>query len=490
MSCTTILVGKKATYDGSTFTARIEDSGSGSYTPKKFVYVKAEEQPKLYKSVISHVEIPLDLPAMGYTAMPNASDKNGVWGAAGVNSANVSMTATETITTNNRVLAADPLVVYQPAANGKPEVAGGIGEEDMVTLTLPYIHSAREGVERLGALLEKYGTYEMNGIAFQDVDEIWWLETIGGHHWMAVRVDDEKYVVMPNQLGIDSFDFQDAYGAQKNHMCCKDLKDFVRTNHLDLSLDGKFNPRLAFGSHTDSDHVYNTPRAWFIERYFSASQYKWDGEGADYQPWSDDLPFSMIPDHKITVEEMKYALSSHYQGTPYDPYGKGEDPARKGLFRPVGVDRNCFLSLVQIRPYLPESYRTIEWLCFGSNVFNAFVPQYVNIDQTPAYFRNTTEEVNSTSFYWANRLIGALADHSYTRSLPYVERYQQKVPSACGSIILKYDRLAGDKADPSLLEKANEEIAQLVRKQTDALLAEVLHQASLTMKNYYGRSDA
>ena len=41
----------------------------------------------------------------------------------------------------------------------------------------------------------------MNGIAFQDHDEIWWLETIGGHHWMAVKVPDDHYVAMPNQLG-------------------------------------------------------------------------------------------------------------------------------------------------------------------------------------------------------------------------------------------------------------------------------------------------
>ena len=46
----------------------------------------------------------------------------------------------------------------------------------------------------------------MNGIAFQDQNEIWWLETIGGHHWMARKVPDEAYVVMPNQLGIDKFD--------------------------------------------------------------------------------------------------------------------------------------------------------------------------------------------------------------------------------------------------------------------------------------------
>ena len=74
-------------------------------------------------------------------------------------------------------------------------------------ITLPYINSAKEGVERLGAILEKYGTYEMNGIGFQDENEVWWLETIGGHHFIAKRVPDDSYVVGPNQQGIKSFDF-------------------------------------------------------------------------------------------------------------------------------------------------------------------------------------------------------------------------------------------------------------------------------------------
>ena len=102
--------------------------------------------------------------------MPDALNDKGIWGAAGVNELNVSMTATETITSNERVLAADPLVEYIPAQGKKgdevyiPEVVGGIGEEDIVTLVLPYIKSAREGVLRLGEILEKYGTYEMNGM--------------------------------------------------------------------------------------------------------------------------------------------------------------------------------------------------------------------------------------------------------------------------------------------------------------------------------------
>ena len=253
MPCTTILIGKNASYDGSTMIARNDDSCSGRFTPKKFVVAHPEEQQKNYKSEISHVEIPLPEHPMRYTSMPNALEGEGIWAASGVNEAHVGMTATETITSNPRVLGADPLV------------EGGIGEEDIVYLVLPYIHSAREGVQRLGSLLEQYGTYEMNGIAFQDQDEIWWLETIGGHHWIARKVPDEVYVVMPNQLGIDAFDLEDAFGAQKEHLCSADMREFIRKYHLDLSQDGMLNPRDAFGSHDDADHVYNTPRAWFME---------------------------------------------------------------------------------------------------------------------------------------------------------------------------------------------------------------------------------
>ena len=94
-----------------------------------------------------------------------------------------------------------------PDALGKD---GIWGEEDMLTLVLPYIKTAREGVLRLGELLETYGTYESNGIAFADTEEIWWLETIGGHHWIAKRVPDDTYVTNPNQLGIDHYEFENS----------------------------------------------------------------------------------------------------------------------------------------------------------------------------------------------------------------------------------------------------------------------------------------
>lgn len=494
MGCTTILVGKKATYDGSTMIARNDDSGAGHFTAKKFAVVSPEQQPKTYHSVLSHVTIELPENPMRYTAMPNAVEGKGIWAASGVNEAHVAMTATETITSNPRVLGADPLVVYQPAADGKEEIAGGIGEEDLVCLVLPYIRSAREGVLRLGSLLEQYGTYEMNGIAFQDKDEIWWLETIGGHHWMARRVPDEVYVVMPNQLGIDSFDLEDAYGEQKNFLCSADLKEFIETYHLNLSMDGSLNPRDVFGSHDDADHVYNTPRAWFMERYLNPNTYRWDGALAYFTPVSDDLPWCMVPEKKITVEDVKYVLSGHYQGTLYDPYGSYGDKSMRGAYRSIGINRNDFMALIQIRPDMEADCRPVEWIAYGSNAFNALVPFYADVEETPEYLNNTTGRVSTENFYWSSRLIAAMADASYNKSLFHVERYQERVAAKGHELINRYDaRLAAEQdtaARKALRQQANAEIAAMLQKETDDTLDKVLFELSSQMKNAYSRSDA
>jgi len=543
MSCTTILVGKDASYDGSTMIARNDDSGAGRYTAKKMSVLPARTgRPETYESVISHVKIDLPSRALRCTIMPDAEKGKGIWGACGVNSAEVGMTATETITSNPRVLGADPLVVYEPADEDHPEKAGGIGEEDLVVLTLPYIRTAREGVKRLGLLLEKYGTYEMNGIAFSDKDEIWWLETIGGHHWIARRVPDDSYVVMPNQQGIDEFDFEDAFGEQEEFMCSSDLKEFIGKYHLDVTqylrddfsldfdddeedgedpfldvtfdlddlndpddedddLDGddfddaeEFDVRAAFGSHDDADHVYNTPRAWYMLRYFNPTDFDWDGPDADYKPDSDDLPWSMVPEKKITPEDVKYVLSSHFQGTPYDPYKSYGDKSKAGCFRSIGINRTDFMGLVQIRPYMPEGSRAIEWVAYASNAFNVMIPLYPQVDSLPDYLGNTTGQVSTDNFYWTSRLIAALADAGYRKNLNHIERYQLAVQSKANHLVNAADdaiRDAGDlKACFEIQAKANEKVAAMVKKEAGKVLRQVLDEVSNLMKNSFARSDA
>lgn len=478
MGCTTILVGKKASYDGSTMIARNDDSSNGKFTAKKLQVIHPEDMPRIYKSVLSKFEVELPENPLQYTAMPNAVEGDGMWAAAGVNKENIGMTATETITSNARVLGADPLV------------KDGFGEEDIVVITLPYIHSAKEGVKRLGLLLEQFGTYESNGIAFSDVDSIWYMETIGGHHWIARKVPDDSYVMMPNQFGIDEFDFEDAYSNENEYMCSKDLKEFIEENHLNLSQDDHFNPRYAFGSHSDSDHVYNSPRAWYMGRYFNPATYDWDNPHGKYSPESDELPWCLVPEKKITPSDVKYILSSHYQGTPYDPYGKSTESSLKGKYRTIGINRTDFVALIQLNGHKIKECQAIEWIAEGSNVFNTMVPLFAHMNTAPEYLANTTKDVSTDNFYWASRLIGALADASYGNSITEIDRYQLAVEAKGNAIVKKYEKLIEDAQDKDeAIQSANEEIVEMLKQETNKVLNKVLYIRSLGMKNAFNRSD-
>ncbi len=482
MPCTTVLVGRDASSDRSTMIARTDD---GHFDVKKIIVVEPEKQPRNYESKISHLRIPLPENPMRYTACPSVDPKNGIWAATGINAAQVGMTATETITSNPRVLAADPPVKYRRAKNRREkDVPGGIGEEDIVVLVLPYIRSAREGVTRLGELLEKYGTYESNGIAFNDEKEVWWMETIGGHHWIARKVPDDRVVLMPNQFGLDCFDPEDAFGEGKENLCSRDLPEFIAENHLDLNRNGEFNPRYIFGSRRDMDHIYNTPRAWMMGRYLTPESHRWDGPDAEFHPESDSIPWSLVPDRKVAVEDVAYLLSGHFQGTPYDPYSH-QNTGRRGIYRSIGINRTGVTSICQIRP--DRAQKGLEWICFGSTTFGGFLPLYPNVRKMPDYVSRVGMEVSTENWYWGSRLIAALADPNYGTCIQQIGRYREEMAARGRQIVAEYDRKQTN--DERTLEEANAKLCEMARELTAETLGKVLADASEHMKNGFNLSD-
>ncbi len=484
MPCTTILVGKNASYDGSTIISRNDD---GNFDTKKMIIVQASQQKKKYTSKIAHLEIELPDNPLTYSMIPNVNPEQGLWPACGVNSMNVAMTATESISSNPLVLGADPLVYYKKSEKrGQKDISGGIGEEDLVSIVLPYIKSAREGVIRTGELLEKYGTYEKNGMAFSDENEIWYLESIGGHHYIALRVPDDKCVIAPNRFGADIFDLEDALGEQKNFICSKDLKESIEKNHLDLNTDGKFNPRHIFGSHSDQDHLYNTPRSWYMLKYLNPHGYGFDTTNPQYTPLSYDIPFWTTPEKKVTIEDVRYLLSSHYQGTEYNPYNKGEEAGR---YRSIGVPNTDDSAIVQIRGYMPNSLKAIEWLSLGGGIFTATIPLYMQVQDFPSYISKTTKEASTEYFYWTSRIIAALTDAHYHDSISENEGYRSNCFNEGYRLLNKYDQEMLQTKDYSLTAKANEEIVSMIKKESEKILNKVLLTAGWHMKTKYYRGD-
>ena len=517
MACTTILVGKQASNDGSTMIARNEDCENGDFNAKSMVVVRPEDQPRTYTGVNSHLTIELPDDPLRYVCTPNTDPSDGVWGEAGINAANVSMSATETISTNARVLGADPLVAYKPAKGEKgekgyePEVPGGIGEEDLVTIVLPYIKTAREGVERMGELLEKHGTYEMNGVAFGDENEIWYIETIGGHHWISRRVPDNCFVAQPNRLGIDRFELDDAYGDQNDYMCSADLAEWMAANQLDVTegMDGAqpderyhgvhavFNPRQTFGSFTKLDIIYNNPRAWYLYSVMSAQSELFTGKDAKYGPQSMEIPWCQEPKAKISAMDVKNLLSSNYDGTIYDPYGSLGTPETRGRYRDIGINRTCECSVLAIRGNAPKSVQGVQWVSFGSGPYNTSIAMFSNVTEIPEYL-DTKLVVDADKFYWTDRLVAALADPEYDDNRETIATYQQDTLAEGYAHIHAIDeKVAGmEGADDvedakviKMLEDSNQELCDFVHEKNTALLGSVLYTRSLNMRNAFGVND-
>lgn len=464
-SCTAVLVGKKATIDGSTMVARNED-GYGPINPKRFTVVKAEDHQTKYVSNVNAFTLDLPDQALRHTFTPSADESEGVCGESGINSENVAMSATETEFTNPHVLGLDPLV------------KDGIGEEAMESVVLPYIHSAREGVQRLGQLIEKYGTFESNGIAFSDKDEIWYFETVGGHHWAAQRIPDDAYAIAPNQTGIQNIDFS----KPDEFMWATDLREFAEKYHLNPN-QTDFNFRNIFGTHTEADHHYNTPRAWYGQKYLNPE--------IEQDPMSDDIPFIQRTNRKISIEDIQYILSSHYQGTPYDLFGNGTADQKK-TFRPIGIDRNQEFHILQIRNDVPAAYAAIHWLTFGVNLYSAQVPFYANVNDTPENYKNTMTTVDLNSVYWLNKTIAALAEPHYHQVINEVNTFKEDAQSyACGRVAA-IDQQASDLSAAELTEfltKQNEVTAAEVTKRTYSLFDSLVKAASNHMQLTFEKGD-
>ena len=150
--------------------------------------------------------------------------------------------------------------------------------------------------------------------------------------------------------------------------------------------------------------------------------------------------------------------------------------------------------LIQLRNDVPKSFQAIEWIAYASNVFNALVPFYGSISETPDYLSNTTDTVSTDNFYWSSRLIAAMADASYKKSSIHIERYQKNVMAKGHHLINIYDELLQKENDLDkqlqLKHQANQKIADMLKEETNKTISLVLNELSLSMKNKFERSDA
>lgn len=308
-SCTSILIGKKASLSGSVIIGRNEDAKTA--WPKHLAFnLHQEKKNNHFKSKDNKFELDLPETIFAYSSTPEWTDKYGVFEEDGINEYHVAMSATESAYANDRVMAVDPF-----------DTEKGILEEAMVTVVLPYVKTARQGVKRLGQIVADHGAAEADGILFADRDEAWYMEIGSGHHWVAERIPDDSYAIVANQLAIQEIDFN-----SEDFMYSDGLQEFVYQNHL-WPQDRPFIWRDIFGTHDDSDLHYNTPRVWSGQQLLTPS--------VEQAPESFNLPFTRKPDSPISSQDAQRVLSDHYNNTVFDlTNAKNKNSA---TFRPISV---------------------------------------------------------------------------------------------------------------------------------------------------------
>lgn len=110
-ACTSYIVGRAASGDGSVIIAR-NDDGEGAVDPSNLVYHPARDAPAVWRSNINALQVTLPAPGLAYFGVPNgpladaAAGRNTSGEAAGINSAGVAISATESIYNSAAALAA------------------------------------------------------------------------------------------------------------------------------------------------------------------------------------------------------------------------------------------------------------------------------------------------------------------------------------------------------------------------------------------------
>ena len=447
-ACTTILVGKKATIDGSTMIARNDDTFL-PLTPQRFVMQQAyHDQEKSWASTQNGFKAPL--PRNGYrtTMTPNVDVKNlGYFGESSINEKNVAMSATESVYGNPLALAHDPWV------------KDGLAEDSLQSLVAPYIDSAREGVLYLGELIKKYGSPEGNGVLFADKDDVWYMEIVTGHHWAATRIPDDAYAIAANQVAQDYIDFNDP----DNYMWSDGLQEFVEKYHLNP--DPKtFNFRRIFGTDNEKDRHYNTPRVWYGQHIFNPE--------IKQEPWSSDLPFICRSKRLLKVEDLTYVLSSHYNETKYDPLGHGseEDKLR---FRPISLNRTQNSHVLQLRNDVPEKLSALMWICLGVPTFTPYIPFYTNATDTDNSFSQTPLKYDITSAYWMYRTLSMLVESHYSHFVQNNRDYLIKTREMTQRALEESDNGAKELDDEQTTAYLTAQNKKLVQKLKELTMQEI-----------------
>ena len=366
------------------------------------------------------------------------------------------------------------VTIVETTFDGRLELVNPDGLLDyfsLMRLALQRSSTAREAIRCMVTLVEQYG-YNSSGetITICDPNEAWIMEIIGkgpnrqGAVWVALRIPDDCICAHANLSRIRQFPLQQKRSYRSINsknlkhinrpevecVYAADVIAFAREKGYFQGEDTAFSFRDAYCPIDFENVRYADARVWsFFRHHFNTDVMD------RYLPYinghfdqCDHLPLWIKPDRPLTLRDLQADMRDHFEGTPLDmtadltagPWGmpirplpmqfKASDSTPYFRERPIATQQSGFTMTCQMRSWLPDDVGGVTWFnCDDANMV-AYVPLYCCITQVPDPFRaenNARNEFSFQSAFWMNNWVANMVYPRYSMMISDLRQAQREL---------------------------------------------------------------
>lgn len=349
------------------------------------------------------------------------------------------------------------LSIGETTYGGREEMVDSTGILDygsLIYVTLQRAKTAREAISVMTSLVEKYG-YNSEGETFSicDPNEAWIMEMQGtgagskGVVWVALRIPDNAICAHANQSRIGKFNMKD----KKNVLYSKNVISYARKMGWFNGKDSEFSWKNTYAFPDFSGRRFCDARVWSFFNHYA--------DGFDrYLPWAlgkdkdaEDMPLWIVPNRKLSVADVENGMRDHYEGTalaldttnigsgiyemPYRPTPLTFTVDGKQYFneRPISTQQTAFTFVSQLRSWLPREIGGVLW--FGNDDANmvAYTPVYCGNTVQPACYNTKGADAvtfSSDNAFWLCNMVSNMVYPRYSQLFPELKAVRDSLETS------------------------------------------------------------
>ena len=361
------------------------------------------------------------------------------------------------------------VAITESTWGGRPELVDTTGIIDygsLIYIALQRSKSAREAIKVMTDLVKDYGYYS-SGETFSiaDKNEAWVMELIGkgpgnkGAVWVAIRVPDDCISAHANQSRIQQIPFDD----KENCMYSPDVVSLAREKGYFSGKYKYFSFQKAYCPYDFSALRGCEARVWSFFRKYDKTMDKYT-DFIKGDPSKEPMPLYVKPDRLLSVQDVQNGMRDHFEGTDLDmtkdagagsykvPYRwrpmtfkvDGQEYTNE---RAIATQQTGFVIVPQMRNWLPDAIGGILWFGVDDADMAVFTPLYCSITESPECYRVGNGDIMNfswTSAFWIHNWVANQAYGKYSFMIKDIRPVQQELENSYKEVIPAIDKAASE----------------------------------------------